>query len=173
MSEEWRAVVGFEGLYEVSNLGQIRSPICILRQQIQSNGGHLRVVICKKGKYYGRYVHRLVCEAFNGPPPFPKAQALHKDDIETNNIPSNLYWGTHQQNMDDMEANGNRIKGENHPGAILNWDKVREIRRLYAEGMKPAHIAKKFGVAGTRVHSIIRNKTWKERSDDCHLSSEC
>jgi hypothetical protein len=48
-----------------------------------------------------RGVHRLVCIAFKGEPPFPKAQVRHRDNDPSNNREDNLSWGTHRDNMDD------------------------------------------------------------------------
>jgi hypothetical protein len=51
----------------------------------------------KKKKHYK--VARLVCEAFHGPPPFPRAVAMHTDENSRNNFPSNLKWGTQKENL--------------------------------------------------------------------------
>lgn len=51
-------------------------------------------------KFFGNMkVHRLVCEAFHGPPPFPRAVVIHKDECGTNNRPENLKWGTQKENL--------------------------------------------------------------------------
>jgi hypothetical protein len=56
-----------------------------------------RYVLCYIGKTYK--VARLVCEAFNGPAPFPKAVVLHDDENSRNNRPGNLKWGTQKENL--------------------------------------------------------------------------
>lgn len=54
-----------------------------------------------KMKFQGRTlkVHILVCEAFNGPKPFPKAVVMHDDEDGSNNVPGNLKWGTQKENL--------------------------------------------------------------------------
>ena len=62
-------------------------------------------------------ISRLVCEAFHGPAPFPRAVVLHEDDDETNNKPENLSWGTQKQNLntDKFLAYCRSRTGENSP----------------------------------------------------------
>ena len=64
MIEEWRPIVGFEGLYEVSNTGQVRNCRGKLLRQGLNNNGYLKCVLCKKGKTKTIYIHRLVAQAF-------------------------------------------------------------------------------------------------------------
>ena len=56
-----------------------------------------RFLIVYKGRCYK--VHRLICEAFNGPPPFENAVAMHRDENAANNRPTNLKWGTQRENL--------------------------------------------------------------------------
>ncbi len=56
-----------------------------------------RYVIWIAGKNYK--VARLICEAFHGPPPFPEAVCMHKDENSRNNLPDNLAWGTQKENL--------------------------------------------------------------------------
>ena len=103
--EEWRPVCGFEGLYEVSNLGRIKSLSRIIRantcgkriipERILSNcingSGYCTVVLCKNGKHTTFLVHRLVAEAFI-PNPNNYPQVNHKDENPSNNCVENLEW---------------------------------------------------------------------------------
>ena len=117
--EEWRPVVGYEDAYEVSSWGRVRS---ITRTVTRSDGvsqvrksrylkisvmksGHLRVGISDQATTRGRLIHRLVAEAFLGPPPEGKPLALHWDDNPANNQPSNLRWGTYADNRRDLMRN--------------------------------------------------------------------
>lgn len=118
--EEWRPVVGYEGLYEVSNLGRVRRlPVKILRSDgrmtTSKSGlmsptpreyGHLFVSLFKDKKRKTDGVHRLVCEAFHGPAPEGKPWALHKNDVAGDNTPENLYWGDGFDNQRDSVQNG-------------------------------------------------------------------
>ena len=111
--EEWRPVVGFEGLYQVSNLGRVRNarngfPMAISRA---SKGAgrvekeHAAVYLYREGHMFKRRVHVLVLEAFRGERP-EGMLALHRDDDKDNNTLENLYWGTVWDNRDDARRNG-------------------------------------------------------------------
>jgi group I intron endonuclease len=53
--------------------------------------------------------------------------------------------------------------GENHPKAKLNWEKVRDIRRLYLEGTRPKELSQKYDVSLTNIYDILNHKIWKEK----------
>jgi hypothetical protein len=121
MEETWKAVPGYEGAYEVSDLGRVRSldratahtfigPHTRRGKILTLNPisrGHLVVRLFAKGQRRQVLVHRLVLEAFVGPCP-PGYLGLHRDDNPTNNVPSNLYWGTYADNARDRRANRER-----------------------------------------------------------------
>lgn len=117
--EEWRAVVGWEGFYEVSNLGRVRS---LERVVTRSNGyplpvkakvlspspdtrGHMQVALREPHRTRVARVHRLVLESFVGPCP-EGGEGLHWDDDKENNNLSNLRWGTRTENLLDRVRNG-------------------------------------------------------------------
>lgn len=110
MSEEWRAVVGYEGCYEVSSLGRVRSVRekgGILKSHAGNKYGH-RYVGLWKGTKKDLLVHRLVLEAFVGPCP-PGMECRHFPDRDpANNRLDNLRWGTHRENEGDKEVHGTR-----------------------------------------------------------------
>lgn len=110
MEEIWKAIEGYEGLYEVSNLGQVRS---LSHEVPYRNGGvkmvkgkvlrqntcrgYLKLELCKDGKPRQHQVHRLVAKAFvDGY--FDGAQVNHKDECRSNNRADNLEWVTPRQN---------------------------------------------------------------------------
>lgn len=113
--EEWRAVPGYEGAYEVSDQGRIRgvdrrnSRGTLVRGRVLKfrllPNGRPRVSLCCDGVIRDWYPYRLVLEAFVGPCP-PGMEALHWDDDVANNRLSNLRWGTRTDNMRDMSRNG-------------------------------------------------------------------
>lgn len=127
VSEQWKPVVGFEGLYEVSDHGNVKS---LARTVMQRNGtrkyrvpeklltvrtgsaGYPQVVLSREGGKRQIPNHVLVLEAFVGPRP-EGHHACHWDDIKTNNHVSNLRWGTLSDNAKDSIRNGtNRWAGK-------------------------------------------------------------
>lgn len=131
--EEWRPVNGYEGIYEVSNLGHVKSleryvcngngkvRLCPerIKTQTETPDGYLAVKLSKDGKDVRRGVHTLVAEAFV-PGRFDGAEVNHIDFDRKNNIPENLEWTTHGDNVRYSISAGrhycNRdLTGENNP----------------------------------------------------------
>lgn len=169
MSEEWRAVVGWEGFYEVSDLGRVRSLPMVkrgknngkIRQagrvrklQVPSNG--YPMLSLKVGdREENALVHRLVAAAFLGP-----ANGLcvnHRDGIRSNNVISNLEYLTHQQNERHKYV---VLKYKHHLGKLCAADVV-EIRRQLAGGVKVPAVAAAFGVSDVNIYLIRSGKIWK------------
>ena len=103
-NEEWRDVIGYEGKYQVSNLGRVRSlnymrtgRVQILRHKI-SKYGYSIVTLIKGGKQKMYFVSRLVAIAFI-PNPENKPCTDHIDTISSNNRVTNLRWVTHSENV--------------------------------------------------------------------------
>ncbi|MFW9223256.1 NUMOD4 motif-containing HNH endonuclease [Corynebacterium striatum] len=132
-AEKWRPIPGWEGYYEVSNTGRVKSlPRIITRKdgfEMKIRGreikgtttpsGHKRVTLSRVGEEpTGALIHRLVLEAFVGPCP-DGFEGCHWDDDPSNNNLSNLRWATHRENMDDRVRNwtvcrnGHEITPEN------------------------------------------------------------
>lgn len=122
MVEQWCPVVGFEGYYEVSDHGRVRSVDrlvrCstsadkyrlwrgrIIKPTLVSKWGHVEVRMSRHGQVSRRLVHHLVLEAFVGSRP-EGGEALHWDDTPANNYLSNLRWGTSSENKLDCVRNG-------------------------------------------------------------------
>jgi hypothetical protein len=117
--ENWLPVVGAEGMYSISDQGRARSEDRIvmdkgnpsrrkgkiLKPQPNSKG-YLRVWITNGVTKGQRFIHHMVLESFEGERP-EGLWVLHKDDDNSNNAWSNLYYGTPSQNMDDLIRNGN------------------------------------------------------------------
>lgn len=104
MVEEWRAVMGYEGLYEVSSDGRVRSlNYRGAKGRIEDlspgdKGGYLAVVLYSRGVQQGRLVHRLVAQAFlDNPLELPEVN--HIDENPSNNHVSNLEWCTRTYNI--------------------------------------------------------------------------
>ena len=99
MVEIWRPIQGYEGLYEVSNLGNVKSlSRNALLSKHRNNRGYLSVSLYKEnvGKHY--LVHRLVAQAFINNP-FNLPYVNHKDENPINNVVSNLEWCSQSYNV--------------------------------------------------------------------------
>lgn len=72
--------------------------------------------------YGSKKIHRLVCEAFHGPSPFPKAVVIHLDEDALNNAAENLRWGTQKENLN---MPGFRAFCQGRVGENSNWAKHR------------------------------------------------
>ena len=121
MKEEWRDIKGYEGKYQVSNLGRVRSLIDShgnYREKILNyspkKDGYIQVSLCKKGKSKDFKLHRLVAEAF-----IPNSNNLscinHKDEDKTNNCVSNLEWCNYSYNTNYGTRNrrvSEKLKGK-------------------------------------------------------------
>lgn len=112
MEEIWKDVVGYDGLYQVSNLGRVRSYERVIKRETRGNilkprqilkqydngTGYLRIVLYdKEHKSKKLYVHRLVADAFVKNP-FGFLYINHKDENKYNNNASNLEWCTQKYN---------------------------------------------------------------------------
>lgn len=121
-NEEWRDVVGYEGIYSVSNLGRLRRDAGgvgakagrILRTSPDSRG-YLSTMLYLKGKGKSRAVHKLVAMAFLGECP-EGFQVNHKEQPKTNNRVSNLEYLTQMENMQHAKENGllKPARGDRH-----------------------------------------------------------
>jgi hypothetical protein len=108
MTEIWKDINNFKGLYKVSNLGRIKSidrnvknrtnivKGVIISQRLSHNG-YPRVRLNKLSNRYDLFVHKLVCETFNGDE--KNKQVNHKNFIKHDNRPENLEWVTNSENI--------------------------------------------------------------------------
>jgi len=170
MEEIWKDVIGYEGKYQVSNQGQVRSlryrntDKVKVRRSSTTNKGYGLIILSKDNRSRSFRVHRLVYEAFNG---VTELLVLHKDGNPQNNNIDNLYAGTQKQNIADSIKHGTHsslsYKGENHPRATITWEQVNEIRRQSRSGRSISSIAKMLGIKHNTVWRVVNNRNWKER----------
>lgn len=122
MKETWKPIKNYEGLYEVSNKGQVRSlnykrtgEIKILKLRVNKYG-YLQVHLSKNGKHYAKSIHRLVAQTFI-PNPNNYSQVNHKDEKRDNNNVENLEWCNCKYNNNYGNRNkkiSESISGEKH-----------------------------------------------------------
>lgn len=163
--EIWRDVPGYEGRYQASDLGRIRSldrrvNIAhgstrlmrgrVLRPACQKNDPHLTVVL-GHGKAASS-VHRLVALAFLGP--CPEGQEVrHLDGNPQNNRADNLAYGTRAQNILDVYQTG-------RPWRALTTDQVRDIRQRLQAGERGSSLAKEYGVSEGSISAIKTGRSF-------------
>jgi len=170
-NDDWRPVVGFDGLYRVSNSGVIFSVSRVvvgkkkqtvsgraIRQQDNGNG-YKTVRLWRDGKEYNRYVHRLVLESFAGPS--CGLDCCHNDGDRNNNELSNLRWDTRSNNHMDKLSHGTMANGEKARAAKLTVEDVLLIRARIASGEEQKAIANDFGIKQPSVSDIATRRTWK------------
>jgi len=117
MIERWKAVHGFEGRYEISDRGRVRSLINDVVMKAKPNSKYPEVKLRRNGQSIMKYVHIAVLEAFVGPCP-DGMECRHLDGDRRNNQISNLAWGTLAQNRWDLVRHGTLSKGSKHWASI-------------------------------------------------------
>lgn len=164
MEEIWKDVIGYEGLYQVSNFGRVKSlgnggsknskfsSERILKQL--NRNGYFGVCFCKDGKKKIYLVHRLVATAFL-PNPDNLPQVNHKDQCKTNNVCSNLEWcdckyninyGTHNKRMAESNTN--------HPNKSKKVMCI-ETGKIYPSAMQ---VKRELGFANTSISAVCLGK---------------
>lgn len=163
MSEEWRPVVGYEGLYEVSSLGRVRTllerkgiPRGHIRKLQIDKDGYAVVGIRINRKRRNLRVSRIMLEAFVRAP-LPLEEACHNDGNRGNNTLPNLRWDTNKGNKADMVAHGTRMFGLNNPRTKLSDDDVAQIRLLEPFARRK-DLARSFGVSQNQISLIVMGK---------------
>ena len=172
MKENWEPVL--DGRYHVSDLGRVRRalggsprarPGTILVQRPDKDG-YLRLTIPRSGKRRTTGVHRLVCEAFQGPAPSPKHQVAHGDGNRANNCAWNLRWALPSENQSDKERHGTVFRGSKSPLARLSEATVLNIRRRYRNGESQQRIAAAVGVSQAHISRILLRQSWAHLTED-------
>ena len=178
INEVWCDIAGYEGKYQISNCGRIKSfPKFIKRAKgsyytkekvlkcTLDNYGYPCVNLYSNGNVYHTKVHILVAKAFienaNG-----YSDINHKDGNKTNNHVDNLEWCTRSHNIQHAYDNFLHKSGEACNLHKLSWDDVDYIRKHYKPydkfyGQKA--LANKFNVDIVTIWHIVNNKTWNHK----------
>lgn len=175
MTERWKAVLGSEGAYEVSDFGRVRSLDRVIDSFAPSARGYpkrVRGKMLKPQLHSGGYlqaglgldvgtrlIHVLVLEAFVGPAP-AGAEGSHVDGCKANCCLTNLQWETHQSNVDRRVVHGTNPVGERNGMRVLTEQEAREIRRRAESGEPYASIAADFPTSDRNVGKIARRERW-------------
>ncbi len=176
--EVWRDVVGYEGKYQVSTLGRIKSVARTIFytqkngsirkhstkeriRKINPPGPCCRQVCLSSQTHKVLKVSHLVLEAFVGPRPEGK-ECCHWDGNSFNNCLSNLRWDTHVENMRDMDRHGRIRRGEFNPRSKLTTEAVRDIRKRFEHTDKSANeLAELYRVHVVTIREVVRRKNWR------------
>lgn len=167
--EVWKPVVGYEGLYEVSDQGRVRSlyrrrwcgshwykvPPCIMKTPLAISGYPVvRLTKDKKGRTVT--VHTVVLSAFVGPKPLGQ-ECRHLNGNREDPRLANLKWGTPTENTEDRKAHGTMPRGATHHAAKLTEQDIRSIR---ASDESARVLAIRYSVATSAISNIRRRKAW-------------
>ena len=159
----WISVKNYEGLYEVSNLGRVRSfhrnGEKILRNNIRPDG-RCSVQLYKDGSNSRLFVHRLVAEAFL-PNLECKPEVNHKDLMSTNNRLDNLEWVTKQENQEHANLNEAQYRGQESHNTELTEKDVFEIYTRIDNRETLGSISKDYPIGYQGLYRIKRGMTWK------------
>lgn len=179
MIEIWKDIEGYEGLYQISNFGKVKSlkrfrnngtngyfqKEKILKSSM-SNGGYLSVNLYKCNTKKQFTVHRLVAIHFisqliNSD---EKLEVNHKDGNKSNNCFKNLEWCTSSENKIHALKNNFKIplKGEFNASAKITQQQVNEIRKKYIPRKYTTKmLALEYGISQQHISEIINYKSWK------------
>lgn len=179
--EEWRPVVGWEGAYEVSSDGRVRSVVRIVKMgngagsmrtiggDIMSsciaNNGYTKISLKFGSKSKTTSIHRLVAEAFIACEK-TGMQVNHIDGNKLNNHVANLEWVTPGENTrHSISILGNSVTGGDNANAKLTSSQVVEIVKRHRSGESPKSLACEFGVSQTHISRIMAGCSWRSATD--------
>jgi hypothetical protein len=166
--EIWKDALGWEGLYEVSSMGNIRSiarmnPVNKVLlggktlKKILGSRGYYVVNLTAKNRRNQYFVHKLVLEAFVGKAP-ANMEACHNDGDRLNCSLSNLRWDTRSNNHKDKIKHGTHQIGEKANNVKLSNEVVVAIRKAK---LTSGQAVKMYGLSRTNAKRIVNYKTWR------------
>lgn len=155
-NEKWMSVIGYEGLYEVSNFGRVRGKRGVFKIS-KFKSGYIRVCLTKNNIEKTNRVHRLVAHAFipnKGNKPFIN----HIDNNIENNHFHNLEWCTSKENKAHCLKQGRHAHGSLDGNSKLTEKQVIQIRK---SSLTAKDLSCKYGVTATNIYDVRNRKTWK------------
>lgn len=169
--EIWKDIPEFEGLYQISNYGKVKSLDRYIEDSFNgkrfrkgkylspgNNGtGYLFINLWKNNKQHRFYIHRLVCLLFKEDYDI-KLDINHKDGIKKNNHHSNLECVTPSENMYHSYNNNLHKSGENHVNSKLLNSDIETIIEMLSNNIPQNIIANKFNVSQQLISNINTNK---------------
>lgn len=165
--EIWKDIKGYEGIYQISNHGNVKSFIpwrgtdTRILKTTNNGHGYLSVGLKKNNKPKIFYVHRLVAQAFieNS---LNKPEVNHKYGTKGNNYSSNLEWCTLNENRKHAVETGLvKHKGESNQMSKFSEKVILSLRKEFANGcITRKELSEKYGISKTHVVSIINKSRW-------------
>lgn len=165
-SEVWKDIKDYEGIYQVSNLGNVK---CLgnefsrkerfLKLSPQSKG-YLTVVLQKNATRKMVLVHRIVAEYFVDNAE-SKVQVNHINGIKTDNRVENLEWVSHRENLNHAIKNNLTLKGEENRNSKLKDIDVVKIHSLLQNGTTIKELSESYNVSYSTIDGIRTNRYWK------------
>ena len=174
----WKAVPGFENLYEASTEGLVRSvdrvvaykrrdgrcverkyPGKTLKPGLNARGYEIITLCDEQNRHHTRPVHRLVLETFVRPKRSGE-ECRHLDGNTRNNHLDNLHWGTAAENMADKIAHGTWVRGSRVGNSRLTEEQVRQIKQRLAQKEPHSSIAVDYGVKPVTISAISAGRNW-------------
>lgn len=185
--EVWKDIVDYEGSYQVSNKGNVKSLDRITKTKNNkkilyvgkllnppvNNKGYKLVALYKNSKAHGIAIHRLVAQAFI-PYEVDKLHVNHKDGNKLNNNTTNLEWVTPKENTRHAIANKlmtfDHLNGERNGRSKLEEYQIKEIRYLYyTTNISNSRLGERFDVTAENIWNIVNYKSWSEERSSYEL----
>lgn len=163
MTEQWRDIPEWTGLYQVSDLGRVRSLHPNSRSKgelrtFRTTNGYRAVNLSGGGVRRLLLIHRLVLQAFVGPIP-EGMHGSHLDGCKDNNHLTNLRIETPSQNCRRRGEHGTQAR--NKTNTKVSKEDADAMRALASGGWKQLDIASKFGITQSNVSRILSGQTWR------------
>lgn len=164
-AEQWKSVVGYEGIYAVSNCGRVKSVRAGRRTYVgrmmkaTTWNGYRSVNLFRENMRDRSSIHRLVAAAFIGPCPEGK-EVNHRDGVKTNNHRANLEYVTPSENQLHSYRIGLHVaRGEKNGFSKLTEKDVHAVRRI-VKRHSLSYTANLFGVSVSAIHHIVKGRSW-------------
>lgn len=165
-TETWKSITGYEGIYEVSDTGKVKSIYYkrtkkeIILTPCIIQGYSLYKLVSLDGKRKWHRANRLVAIQFI-PNPENKLTVNHKDGNKLNNTIDNLEWATPLENTTHAIKTGLRdTRGQKHPMTNIIDDEVIFMRNVYVKRKNAGWLMRLFDISKNQLNDIVKRRTW-------------